>query len=155
MSRCHHQQFSLNYPADAARKEWRRGGSLTELLGLLDLILCVHLYHSFPASFQFFSLIAFRSSLLNLPYFFSSVCVLVSQLCSIFCNPWIVACQAPLSMEFSGQEYGSGLSFPTPGDLPDPGIELGLLHCRQLLYHLSHQGSPFSLLRAFQSCLSF
>ena len=35
------------------------------------------------------------------------------------CNP-----QAPLSMEFSRQEYWSGLPFPTPGDLPDPGIEL-------------------------------
>ena len=34
-----------------------------------------------------------------------------------------LTCQAPLSMEFSRQEYWSGLSFPTPGDLPDPGIE--------------------------------
>ena len=37
--------------------------------------------------------------------------------------PWTVACQAPLSMEFSRQEYWSGLPFPIPGDLPDPGIE--------------------------------
>ena len=35
-----------------------------------------------------------------------------------------VACQAPLSMGFSSQEYWSGLPFPTPGDLPDLGIEL-------------------------------
>ena len=34
-------------------------------------------------------------------------------------NPWAVARQAPLSMEFSRQEYWSGLPFPTPGDLPD------------------------------------
>ena len=34
-----------------------------------------------------------------------------------------VACQAPLSMEFPRQEYWSGLPFPIPGDLPDPGIE--------------------------------
>ena len=39
--------------------------------------------------------------------------------------PWTVACQAPLSMKFSRQEYWSGLSFPSPGDLPDPGIEPG------------------------------
>ena len=39
-----------------------------------------------------------------------------------------VAHQAPLSMEFSRQEYWNGLPFPTPGDLPDPGIELCLLH---------------------------
>ena len=38
-------------------------------------------------------------------------------------TPWTVARQAPLSMEFSRQEYWSGLLFPSPGDLPDPGIE--------------------------------
>ena len=40
-------------------------------------------------------------------------------------TPQIVAHQAPLSMEFSRQEYWSGLPFPTPGDLPDPGIKPG------------------------------
>ena len=39
--------------------------------------------------------------------------------------PWTVAYQAPLSMEFSTQEYWSGLPFPSPGDLPDPGTEPG------------------------------
>ena len=43
------------------------------------------------------------------------------QSCLTLCNPWTVAHQAPLSMEFSGQEYWSGLPFPSPGDLPDPG----------------------------------
>ena len=38
-------------------------------------------------------------------------------------TPWTVACQAPLSTEFSRQEYWSGLPFPSPGDLPDPGTE--------------------------------
>ena len=38
--------------------------------------------------------------------------------------PWTVAHQAPPSMEFSRQEYGSRLPFPTPGDLPYPGIEV-------------------------------
>ena len=41
----------------------------------------------------------------------------------LFVTPWTVARQAPLSMDFSGQEYWSGLPFPTPGNLPDPGIE--------------------------------
>ena len=41
----------------------------------------------------------------------------------LFATPWTVAHQAPLSMEFSRQEYWSGLPFPSPGDLPDPGIE--------------------------------
>ena len=56
----------------------------------------------------------------------------------LFATPWTVAYQAPLSMEFSRQEYWSGLPFPSPGDLPDPGVEPGLPHCRQTLYHLSH-----------------
>ena len=38
-------------------------------------------------------------------------------------TPWTVAHQAPQSMGFSRQEYWSGLPFPSPGDLPDPGIE--------------------------------
>ena len=41
----------------------------------------------------------------------------------LFATPWIVAHQAPLSMGFSRQEYWSGLPCPSPGDLPDPGIE--------------------------------
>ena len=43
----------------------------------------------------------------------------------LFATPWTVACQAPLSMGFSRQEYWSGLPFPSPGDLPDPGIKPG------------------------------
>ena len=39
--------------------------------------------------------------------------------------PWTVACQALLCMEFSRQEYWSGLLVPSPGDLPDPGMKLG------------------------------
>ena len=42
-----------------------------------------------------------------------------------FATPWTVAYQAPQSMEFSRQEYWSGLPFPSPGDLPNPGIEPG------------------------------
>ena len=38
-------------------------------------------------------------------------------------TPWTVSHQAPLSMGFFGQDYWSGLPFPSPGDLPDPGIE--------------------------------
>ena len=43
----------------------------------------------------------------------------------LFATLWTVAYQALPSMEFSRQEYWSGLPFPSPGDLPDPGIELG------------------------------
>ena len=41
----------------------------------------------------------------------------------VFVTPWTVAHQAPLSTEFSRQEYWSQLPFPPPGDFPDPGIE--------------------------------
>ena len=40
-------------------------------------------------------------------------------------TPWTIAYQAPQSMEFSRQEYWSGMPLPSPGDLPDPGIEPG------------------------------
>ena len=43
----------------------------------------------------------------------------------LFATPWTAAYRAPLSMGFSRQEYWSGLPFPSPGDLPDPGIEPG------------------------------
>ena len=45
------------------------------------------------------------------------------QSCSTLCDPMTVAPQAPRSTGFSRQEYWSGLPFPPPGDLPDPGIE--------------------------------
>ena len=61
-------------------------------------------------------------------------------------TPWIVACQAPLSMGFSRQEYWSGLPFPPPGVLPNPGIRTSspeslALQVDSLL--LSHCESPF------------
>ena len=54
-----------------------------------------------------------------------------------------VAHQSPLSMGFSRQEYWSMLPFLSPGDLPDPGIESRLLHCRQILYHWATWEAPF------------
>ena len=58
---------------------------------------------------------------------------------------WTVAHQALLSMEFSRQEYWSGLPCPPPGDPPDPdwGIKPMFPALQQILYPLSHLGSPF------------
>ena len=67
----------------------------------------------------------------------------------LFATPWTITNQAPSSMGFSRQEYCSGLPFPSPGDLPDPRIEPRLLHCRQILYCLSHHGS-LSTLKLFK-----
>jgi len=61
------------------------------------------------------------------------------SLSCVFVIPWTIACQTPLSMEFSRKEYWSRQPFASPGDLPDPARNLGLLHCRQILYYLSHQ----------------
>ena len=48
---------------------------------------------------------------------------LVIKPCPTLATPWTVACQAPLSMGLSRQEYWNGLPFPSPGDLPNPGIK--------------------------------
>ena len=66
-------------------------------------------------------------------------CSVMSQL---FATPWTGACQAPLSMEFSRQEYWSGLHALLQGIFPTQGSNPGFPHCRWILYHLSHQGSP-------------
>ena len=54
----------------------------------------------------------------------------------LFETPWTAACQTPLSMGFPRQVYWSGLPFPSPGDLPDPGVEpaspRALIHLRIL-----------------------
>ena len=59
----------------------------------------------------------------------------------LFVAPWNVPYQAPLSMGFSRQGYGSGLPFPTPGDLSDPWIETESLALQVNSLPLSHQGS--------------
>ena len=48
---------------------------------------------------------------------------LVTKSCPTLMTPWTIACQTPLSMGFSRQEYWNGLPFPSPGDLPNPGIK--------------------------------
>ena len=59
----------------------------------------------------------------------------------LLATPWTVARQATLSMEFSRQKYWRGHFF-LQGSFPTQGSNLGLLHCRQILYCLSQQRSP-------------
>ena len=73
---------------------------------------------------------SFATESLGKPYFTRGG--LVAKLCLTLVTPWTVACQVPLSMEFSRREYWSGLPFPSSGEL-----NLGLLHCRQIIYRLS------------------
>ena len=63
----------------------------------------------------------------------------------LFVIPWTVACEAPLSIDFSRQEYWSELTFPPPGGLPDPGTELGFPVSPALagrFFATEHLGSP-------------
>ena len=62
-----------------------------------------------------------------------------AQSCLSLCDPWTAACQAPLSMGFPRREYWSGLPFPSPGDLPDPGIEPGSPALQVDSYQLSNR----------------
>ena len=73
------------------------------------------------------------------PWWLSDKEVLVTQSHPTLSDPMDYSpVQAPLSMELSRQQNWSRLSFLSPGDLPDPA-NLGLLHCRQILYCLRHQ----------------
>ena len=69
---------------------------------------------------------------------FSVPIVIVVQslsLVQLFATPWTVAHQASLSTGFPRQEYWSGLPFPSPGDLSDPGLEPPSPELQQILYH--------------------
>ena len=70
-------------------------------------------------------------------------CVCVCQLCScvlLFATPWTVACQAPLSWDSPGKNTGVGCHFLLQGIFLTQESNPGLLHCRRILYSLSHQG---------------
>ena len=67
-----------------------------------------------------------------------AVLCLVAQSCLTLCNP--MDCGPTNSSE---QEYWNGLPYPPPGNLPTKGSNPGLLHCRQILYQLSYQGSLY------------
>ena len=65
----------------------------------------------------------------------------------LFATPWTVACQAPLSMGFSKQEYWSGLPFPPAGDLPQPGTELVSPTLVGIFFTTELPGKPLSNLQ--------
>ena len=73
-------------------------------------------------------------------YTFNAVCVLSH---SVMFDSWTVALQVPPSVGFSKQEYWSGLPFPSPGDLPNPGIEPMSPAFQVDSLPLSHRGRPY------------
>ena len=74
-----------------------------------------------------------------------SACMCVPSYVPLFVTPWTVAHQAPLSMKFSRQEYWSGLPLPSPGELPEPGIEPAFLvsPVSKYINNVSNQGSHY------------
>ena len=100
-----------------------------------------------PFSFQIIVMVGVAGVCDNYHYFPSVLlsfwlpAQLVQLLCPTLAKPWTVPCQAPLSVGFSRQEYWSGY-FLLQGIFPT----LGLLHCMQILYQLSYEGSPIAIL---------
>ena len=71
---------------------------------------------------------------------------LIAKPCPTLGTPWTIACQAPLSTEFSRNSTGVGCHFFLQGIFLTQGLNSGLLHCRQILHPLSYQGSPLFFL---------
>ena len=79
---------------------------------------------------------------LTLNFVFNLLCAQQVSHAQFFVTPWTVAHKAPLSMEFSRQEYCCWLPFPSPGDLSNPGIKPASPVLQTDSSPLSHQGSP-------------
>ena len=73
----------------------------------------------------------------------------------LLANPWTVAHWAPLSMEFSRQKYWSGIPFPSPGDLPDPGIELVSPALAGEFFTTEPPGKPESICMLYANTMPF
>ena len=111
-------------------------------------ILCIfwrRVFYRYLFCKYFFQVCGLSSQSFNTVFCRAEVCEVKWESLScvlLFLTPWTVAHKAPLSMGFSRQEYRSGLPFPFTGYLPDilytHGLNLSLLHCRQILNHLRH-----------------
>ena len=75
------------------------------------------------------------------------VCACVFSRVPLFVTPWTVAHKAPLSMGFFRQEYWRGLPFPSPGDLPKPGIELMSPALAGRFFATEPLGRPYKILQ--------
>ena len=109
----------------------------------LFLLCCVFIHHfiKFCVSFVCIYACTYKCNILLYIIKFNYVKWKCSSLSHVWLLviPWTVAHQVPLSMEFSRQEHWSGLPFPSPGDLPNPGIE-NLISCisGEFFNRLSH-----------------
>ena len=83
---------------------------------------------------------------MSLLSFLLPIRVLVAQRTRLFTTSWTIDHQAPLSIEFLRQEYWRGLPFPSPGDLPDSGIEPVSLASAGIFFTAEPPGKPFCVL---------
>ena len=86
-----------------------------------------------------------KNNLKKNKYIYICVCVLVTQWCLTFRGPRDCIHQVPLSMEFSRREHWSELPFPSPGDIPNPGLELGFLTLQTDSLPFEPSGKPISV----------
>ena len=104
-----------------------------------------HLTKVHPYQWQISSIYLLACQYSAIPFLFMSVYAQSLSRIQLFATPWIVAHQAPLPMEFSRQEYWSrGLPFPTPGDLPDPGIKPASPALTDRFFTTAPAGKPVS-----------
>ena len=80
---------------------------------------CIKWLHSLKPSF----VPVIRFYLCQGYYIFELVCHFSFKSVQLFVTPWTVICLSSLPMEFSREEYWSGLPFPSPGDIPNPGVK--------------------------------
>ena len=135
----HHNQRSFSSP-QSLNGSFELIRSLYPLTSIFSICVCLYFSASPSLSLSFSLCLCLCFSLS--PCVCVCVCVcararacarLVTSVMSNSATPWTVADQTPLSVGFSRQEYRSGLTFPPPGNLPDPGASpclLSLLHCQ-------------------------
>ena len=121
----------------AINKVWQ-----TDLMTFMEAILASYTYTYTPhkcTSPHIYTLIHTCTQYINI---YTDTCLVV-HLCPTLCNP--MDCSSPESSvheESPSKKTGVGCHFFLLGIFPTQGLNLGLLHCRQILYHLSHKGSP-------------
>ena len=132
---------------------WVNSGSWwwTGRPGVLRFMGSQRVGHDWATELNWTEVIEPRNSMPLLQLFIFLGGGLVTKLCPTLATPWTVACQAPLTMGFSRQEYWSELPFPSPGHLPNPGIEpeSPALQADSLPTEL--RGKPFIFLKLSQN----
>ena len=124
------QSMRLQRPNELNWTIQRMHSALFEVWTVVNVRVCDHLFNEY-----------YKVKLNIHESVSQSVRKLVSRVW-LFIIPWTIAHQAHLSMEFSGKNTVGGCHFFLHRIFPTQGLNLGLPHCRQIIYHLSHQGGP-------------